>query len=163
MTLSEFATITTAISGIAVTISLIYLILQTRQGVRHTRALIQQGASARTVSIVLANQMKDASTVWCYGNGIEPTPEIIRKGQFHLMCQTSVTALEDIFHQHKDGLMQEEVFARNCYVHRNLLANPGYREYWNEQRGDIAIIAPKFCAFVDSLCTGEVTEFRFKV
>jgi hypothetical protein len=163
MTLSEFATITTAISSIAVTVSLIYLILQTQQSVRHTRALIQQGASARTVAIVLANQMPDASAVWCLGNGRQPTPDVVRKGQFHLMCQTSITALEDIYNQHKDGLMKEEVFARNCYVHRGLLSEPGYREYWTQYRTDIAKVAPQFSAFVDSLCTDDATEFKFKV
>ncbi len=42
----------------------------------------------------------------------------IKTAQFFLMCQTSITALEDIFSQHKDGLMHEEVFARNCALHR---------------------------------------------
>jgi len=163
MTLSDFATVTTAISSIAVTVSLIYLIIQTRQNVRHTRALIQQGSSARTVAIVLANQAADVSAAWIQGNGGEPTPETIREAQFSLMCQTSVTALEDIFHQHNEGLMQEEIFARNCFLHRRLLSGPGYRAYWNAQRAEIATIAPKFCAFVDSLCTEDATEFRLKI
>ncbi len=45
MTLLDFATFSTAISGIAVSVSLIYLIIQTRQNLRHTRALIHQGSS----------------------------------------------------------------------------------------------------------------------
>jgi hypothetical protein len=164
MTLSDFATLATATSGIAVTVSLVYLIIQTRQNVRHTRALIQQGASARTVSIVLANQLPDATAAWLQGNGVVPTPETVRKGQFFLMCQTSITALEDIFHQRSDGLMiKDEVFARNCFVHRGLLSEPGYRDYWNAQRTEIAKIAPQFCAFVDGLCSGEVKEFGFRI
>ena len=47
MTLSDFATLSTAVSGIAVTVSLIYLIIQTRRNTRHTRPLIHQGATAR--------------------------------------------------------------------------------------------------------------------
>lgn len=163
MTLSDFATLSTAISGIAVTVSLIYLIIQTRQNLRHTRALIHQGASARTVAIVLANQTADATTAWLQGNGVEPTPEAVRKGQFYLMCQTSITALEDIFSQHNDGLMKDEVFARNCYIHRGLLSEPGYREYWTAQRADVAKIAPDFAGFVDSLCDGEAKEFKFRI
>ena len=40
MTLSDFATFSTAISGLAVTASLIYLALQTHQNAKHTKALI---------------------------------------------------------------------------------------------------------------------------
>jgi hypothetical protein len=163
MTLSNFSTLITAISGIAVTVSLIYLIIQTRQNVRHTRALIQQGASARTIAIVLANQMPDASTAWLQGNGMETTPDAVRRAQFSLMCQTSVTALEDIFHQYKDGLMKEEVFARNCMMHRGLLSEPGYRAYWNAQRDDVRKIAPGFAGFIDSLCTEDATAFKFRI
>ena len=42
MTLSDFATFCTAISGLAVTASLIYLGLQTYQSTKHTRALMSE-------------------------------------------------------------------------------------------------------------------------
>jgi hypothetical protein len=79
------------------------------------------------------------------------------------MCQTSITALDDIFSQHSDGLMQQEVFARNCFVHRGLLLEPGYRAYWNAQREELRSIAPKFVAFVDGLCVEEATAFGFRL
>src|ERR1700759_3954704 len=84
MTLSDFASLSTAISGVAVTVSLIYLIIQTRQNIRHTRALIHQGSSARTTAIVLANMEADASSAWLAGNGVTPTPTKIRRAQFNL-------------------------------------------------------------------------------
>jgi hypothetical protein len=163
MTLSDLAAFSTALSGAAVTGSLIYLAIQTRQSVRHTRALIQQGSSARTVSIVLSNMEPDVMAAWLEGNGQEATPAAIRKAQFFLLCQTSVTAMEDIFAQHSAGLMQPEVFARNCAVHRNLLLEPGYREYWNNYRVEFQRIAPKFTAFVDGLCVDEATAFGFRL
>ena len=163
MTLSDVASFSTAIGGVTVTISLIYLIVQTRQNVRHTRALIQQGASARTIAIVLANQNPDVLAAWIEGNGGDPTPEAVRKAQFFQLCQTSVTALEDIYCQYKDGLMQEEVFARNCALHRGLLSEPGYRAYWNMQSPEIRKVAPEFGAFVDGLCVEEVSEFKFRL
>ncbi len=163
MTLSDFASFSTAISGVTVSVSLIYLIIQTRQNLRHTRALIHQGASARTTAIVLANQTPDASAAWLEGNGEDPTPESVRKLQFFLMCQTSITALEDIFSQYSDGLMKKEVFARNCHVHRGLLSEPGFRDYWNSQRTDLIKISPRFTNFVDGLCLGEATEFKFRI
>ena len=163
MSLSDFASLMTAISGIAVTVSLIYLAIQTRQNVKHTRALIHQGASARTTSIILTNQGAEPCAAWLEGNGEKSTPEAVRKVQFFLMCQCSLTALEDIFSQHNDGLMQDEAFARNCHIHRGLLTEPGYRAYWNAQRAEVAGIAPKFAAFVDSLCTGEPKAFGYRV
>src|SRR3569832_1327171 len=163
MTLSDFATLSTAISGVAVTVSLVYLIIQTRQNVRHPRPLSQQGASARTGAIILANQMADVSAAWLHGNGMETTPDAVRKAQFFLMCQTSATALEDIYHQNRDGLMKPEVFARNCYIHRGLLSEPGYRAYWNAQRADIGKLAPEFATFVDGLSSDDAMEFKFKL
>jgi hypothetical protein len=163
MTLSDLASFSAALSGVAVTASLIYLGIQTRQNARHTRALIHQGGSARTTAIVLANQTPDAAAAWLEGNGTKLTPEAMRKYQFFLMCQTSITALEDIFVQHNDGLMQEEVFARNCFLHRGLLTEPGFRAYWNSVRVDLQAVAPKFAAFVDGLCVGEASDFGFRI
>jgi hypothetical protein len=163
MTLSDIATFSTAISGVTVTVSLIYLIIQTRQNVRHTRALIQQGASARTTAIQLATLTPHSMAAWLEGNGQEPSPEAVRKAQFFQMCQTSITALEDIFTQHNDGLMPQEVFARNCALHSGLLLEPGYREYWNGYRPGLEEIAPKFAAFIDELCVEEVTAFGFRM
>ncbi len=40
MTLADAASFSTAVSGFAVTASVIYLAIQTRQASRHTRALI---------------------------------------------------------------------------------------------------------------------------
>src|SRR5258708_991482 len=52
MTLSDFATFSTAISGLAVTASLIYLALQTHQNSKHSRALIQQGRAAQFQDLI---------------------------------------------------------------------------------------------------------------
>jgi hypothetical protein len=46
MSLSEIASVATAVTGLAVTVSLIYVAFQTRQSVRHTRTLIQQRTAA---------------------------------------------------------------------------------------------------------------------
>ncbi len=118
MRLSDFATLSTAISGIAVTVSLIYLAIQTRQNLRHTRALIQQGASARTTAITLAHQSPESCAAWIEGNGGTATPEGIRQLQFNLMCATGIVALEDLFAQHRDRLLTAEQFGRNCDTHR---------------------------------------------
>jgi len=164
MTLSDFASLSTAVSGVAVTISLIYLGIQTRQNVRHTRALIHQGATARTTSIMLANQNRDSSAAWVQENGNEATPEAIRKMQFNLMAGTLINAMEDFYFQKKDGLIDNELFERNCDMFRGLLSEPGMRAYWIERRdGGIAKASPNFTKFVDGLCTEPASTFKYRV
>ena len=163
MTLSDFASFSTAISGIAVTVSLIYLAVQTRQNSRHTRALIQQGHAARTNDITIGLQASESCAAWIEGNGGIATPQAIRTHQFRLMCATGLGAMEDTFAQHSDGLMSEEEFVRNCDTYRGLLLQPGMRAFWTETRARIAGGAPRFCAFVDSLATGQPETFTHRV
>lgn len=163
MTLSDFATLSTAISGVAVTVSLIYLIIQTRQNTRHTRALIHQGATARTISIMLANQNHDSSAAWIRGNGGTVTPDTISDVQFGLMCSTAISALSDLHSQYRDGLMTEEQMGAYRDQFSGLLAQPGMRKYWNGRREGIVKAAPDLCAFIDSLCVEEVPAFTIKL
>ncbi|HEX7757982.1 MAG TPA: hypothetical protein VF459_00655 [Caulobacteraceae bacterium] len=163
MTLSDFATFSTALSGIAVTVSLIYLAIQTRQNLRHTRALIQQGATARTTDIVVANQEPYRCIAWIEGNGGTATPEEIKKLQFNLMCTTAIGAMEDLYSQKTEGLLTDEQFGRNCNTFSVLLSNPGLRAFWNSIRDDTGKVAPKYRAFVDGLIVGDATEYTGSV
>lgn len=159
MSLSDLASLGSFVSGVAVTVSLIYLIIQTRQSVRHTRALIQQGASARTTQIALSQTDAGNAAAFLQANGVNPTNEAIRQMQFAMMCTTWIAALEDIHGQHSEGLLTNEQFARNCLEHRVLMSQPAMRAFWLASRDEIGKAAPKFRAFVDSLIVGEVTEF----
>ena len=152
MTLSEIASIATAISGFAVMVSLIYVAIQTQQNVRHTRALIHQGTAARTTSLLLGLMNAEAAAAWIEGNGGTPTPELIRKRQFDQHCGTAMIAMEDYFSQHEEGLLSEEQFARGSETFRALLREPGMRAYWLKQKDVMTKAAPRYCAFIDSLC-----------
>ena len=154
MTLSEISSIATAVSGFVVTISLIYVAIQTQQNVRHTRALIHQGTAARTTTLLLGLMNADAAAAWIEGNGGTPTPELIRKRQFQNQCGTAMIAMEDYFSQHEEGLLSEEQFARGSESFRILLREPGVRAYWLRQKEVMAKAAPRYCAFIDSLCVG---------
>jgi hypothetical protein len=159
MSLSDLASLGSFVSGVAVTVSLIYLIIQTRQNVRHTRALIQQGASARTTQIALSQTEPGNAAAFLQANGVDPTQEAVRQMQFAMMCTTWMAALEDIHGQRAEGLLTDEQFARNCWEHRNLMSQPALRGFWLANREDIGKAAPKFRAFVDSLVVDEATEF----
>jgi hypothetical protein len=157
MVLSDVASIATAISGLAVTASLIYVGIQTKQNVRHTRALIHQGTAARTINILLGFMNAEAVTAWIEGNGGKPTPELIKQRQFYHQCGIAMIAMEDYFSQHEDGLLSEEQFSRGSATFRERLREPGLRTYWLKQRETMTKAAPRYCAFIDSLCDGEPT------
>lgn len=157
MSLSEVASVATAVSGLAVTISLIYLAIQTRQNVRQARALIQQGTAARTTTILLGWMSSGAVALWIEGNGGKATPELIRQRQYYYHCGIAMIAMEDYFSQRELGLLSDEQFSRGRETFRNTLKEPGLRAYWLKQRDIVAKAAPNYCAFIDSLCTGETT------
>src|ERR1700689_2868188 len=155
MVLSDIASISTALSGLAVTASLIYLGIQTKQNVRHTRALIHQGTAARTTNILLGLMNAEIVTAWIEGNGGTPTPELIRQRQFYHHCGIAMIAMEDYFSQHEAGLLSDEQFSRGSATFRERLREPGLRAFWLKQRETMTKAAPRYCAFLDSLCTDE--------
>jgi hypothetical protein len=157
---SEIASIASAVSGLAATVSLIYVGIQIRLSIRHTRASIQQGATARTTNILLARMSAEAVAIWIEGNGGTPTPELIREHQFQSQCGIVMIAMEDYFSQHELGLLSGEHFSRGSETFRNRLKEPGLRAYWMKERALLAKAAPGYCAYIDSLCSGETHPFR---
>src|SRR6204780_4293184 len=155
MVLSDLASIATAISGLAVTASLIYVGIQTKQNVRHTRALIHQGTAARTTNLLLGFMNAETVKAWIEGNGGTPTPELIRQRQFYYHCGVLMIAMEDYFSQHEDALLSDEQFSRGRATFRERLREPGLRAFWLKQREAMTKAAPRYCAFIDSLCTDE--------
>jgi hypothetical protein len=151
-------------SSLALAGSLIYLAVQTHLNAKNTRALIHQGAAGRTAAIRIGMMETERSAAWFEGNtGRSATPEEVRKLQFNLACATVIDALEEHYLQHKARLVSDEQFARYAAFLGDLLQEPGMRAFWEEQRSKTARAAPRFCAFVDSLCEAEVTEFGCRV
>lgn len=106
----------------------------------------------------------DRSAAWFEGNnGRSATPEEVRKLQFDLACATVIDALEEHYLQRKAGLVSNEQFARYAAFLGDLLREPGMRAFWEEQRPKTARVSRRFCAFVDSLCEAEVTDFASRV
>jgi hypothetical protein len=156
---SEIASIVSTVSGLAATVSLIYVGIQIRLSVRHTRASIQQGTAARTTNILFGFMNAEAVAIWIEGNGGTATPELVRERQFHYQCGIAMIAMEDYFSQHELGLLSAEHFSRGSETFRHRLKEPGLRAYWMKQREILLVAAPGYCAYIDSLCTGETTPF----
>jgi hypothetical protein len=130
MTLSDIASISSAISGVAVLISLIYLSLQTRQNSKHTRSLIQQGRIDRVVSYYMGMADRDIVAAHIHGNGGVATPETIQRRQFWLECVCMQANWQDTVSQYDEGLLSEDHFATFRVMIAPQLREPGVREFF---------------------------------
>lgn len=149
MTLSDFASIATVISGVAVLVSLIYLSLQTRQNTRHTRALLWQGAAERGVNLSLALADEKLAAAFIKQNGETPTPDAIAERQFSLQCTALYIQYDDMFTQWDDGLVSEEQFLRSrASIVRTLAAYPATREFFVRRVAASTMPESGFTAFL---------------
>ena len=147
MTLSDFATFTTAISGIAVTVSIVYLALQTHQNVKHTRALINQGRATLIAEMLLTSTNPEVAAAYLLGTGREATPEAVRKMQFQAFAASQMFGWQDSFSQHERGLLDDDIWRHmNACGMDSAMRHPAFREAY-EQR--FKTPGTKFCAFMD--------------
>jgi len=151
MTLSDFAMFSTAVSGLAVTASLIYLALQTHQNAKHTKALLQQSQSERVVTTLLTMASPDLANAWIAGNGGMATPETVKALQFTQLCNAVVYDMMAFYNQHHDGLMTDEMFGSSEVAYRIFLQQPGLRAFWTSWRDARLNESPKFIAWVEGL------------
>jgi len=153
MTLSDFATLSTAISGLAVTASLIYLALQTHQNVRHTKALIQQGRAERVANLALTAANADFTSAVIVGNGGTPSPEGVKRLQYQFLCTTLVLGWEDTFGQHEAGLLSEDQFGSFRAGLSFFFLQSGFRRFWDEWKAARPNIQTNFKAWVDDVAS----------
>ncbi|SRR5258706_2521929 len=151
MTLSEFATVSTAVSGLAVTASLIYLALQTYQNGKHTKALLQQGQSTRVVTTLVAMANPDLARAWITGNGALATSESVEALQFAQLCNAVVYDMQDFHNQQIEGLASDEQIGAACVGYSRLLQQPGMAAYWKAWKDARMAAAPRFIAWVERL------------
>ncbi len=146
MTLSDIATFTTAMSGVAVTVSIIYLALQTHQNTRHMRAQINQGRVALIAQLLLTGTDADVATAVLLGTTGSATPEAVKKRQFQFFVAAQMFGWQDSFSQHERGLLDEDIYkAMRASVDR-AFSQPAFRETYETQ---FRTPGTKFSAFVD--------------
>ena len=153
MTLSDFATFSTAISGLAVTASLIYLALQTHQNSKHTRALIRQGRASRMIAAFVGFSDTDKCAAWLEVNGMSSTPANIRRRQVMLYNAGLVTGMEDVFSQHAEGLLDDDHFHAQCASARAAFREPAFKTFWQTYKSERPSAALKFQQFMDDLAS----------
>jgi heme exporter protein D len=119
MTLSDLASIGSLVSGVAVVITLVFLVVQMRQANRNQRALMQQMRSARSAELQLkaAEPYVAEAMNRAFANDMTMNDTQIRS--FLTICVASVTNWEDSFFQHRAGAMDAASFASDIAVSRS--------------------------------------------
>jgi len=148
MTLSDFATFTTAISGIAVTVSIIYLALQTHQNTRHMRAQINQGRVALLTELLLAGTDAEVATATLIATTGSATPEAVQKRQVQFYFAAQMFGWQDSFSQHERGLLDEDIYKAMVLAVHQSMTTPALREAYETR---FRTPGTKFCAFVDDV------------
>lgn len=152
MTLSDFATFTTAISGLAVTASLIYLALQTHQNAKHTRALIFQGRAERISNQYLTMADPALAAAYIVGNGGTATQDEILRHQFRQLCSAFLVGWQDTFQQHEEGLLNEQFFEGFTESVTNILrTQPGLRAFFGQTLFGSHVGNREFSVFMQKL------------
>ncbi|HUO89216.1 MAG TPA: hypothetical protein VMU08_08575 [Rhizomicrobium sp.] len=137
MTLADIASLSSAISGVAVVASLAFLYFQVRQvgeqvklAEKNQQAAIRQGRTNRIVEMMLA-QMEPSITeaLMKAARGDEDlTP--VQLAQYQASFVASINHFEDSFYQHEEGLLNDVAFATVVGGIRAAVRSPGYRAGW---------------------------------
>jgi hypothetical protein len=152
MSLSDLASLGSFASGVAVTISLVYLALQVRQGEKNQRALMQQGRADRLLDMQLRLATAELGALYMKGSqGMDLNDvEFVR---YRFITRAQMTASEDSFYQHKNGMLQEASFRSSREAAKIAMAEPGRRAMWRLERDRYQ---SDFQAYVDELVSEKV-------
>ena len=154
MTLTDIASIGGLISGVAVLISLLYLNAQVRQAAKHTRAAMGQSYATRTLDFNY--RLTDAPLADLVIKG-RPGEELSETETFRFMAYTRATFwhVADTFYQHRDGLLDDDIFAGFERNQVGMMQGPGVHAAWTRSRNEFA---PDFVVFMDRVTAEAATR-----
>lgn len=149
MTLSELADVGELVGGIAVVASLVYLALQIRQNTRAVRGSTLHHNVDVWAGLFLRLSEQDVTQAYVAGMAGRPDIKPLHYTQFYFVCKAMFLALEDQFHQAREGTLAPEIYAAyERATSEQLLAFPGFRIWWQQTR---ATFSPPFTARIDAL------------
>jgi len=134
MSLSDLAALGSFISGVAVVVTLVFLLVQTRQTVKNQRSLMQQGRTARIVDGIYRQTEPRLMDVIVRGRAGDATLDPLQIETFLRISQAFMISMEDTFLQHQLGTIDPHVWQTSTSRLADLLAQPGMRAAWNSHR-----------------------------
>jgi hypothetical protein len=149
MTLQSFAQLGTAISGLSVFVTFVYLAIQFRENTRAVRAATFQQVvnSFAGISFDIASDPKLVDLYLRAGKGFGGLDELERT-QYSLMLLSFLRRAENVFVQDEIRTLREGHWAGIRESITAIMASPGARACWGEIRNRLN---PQFCAFIDGI------------
>jgi hypothetical protein len=148
MSLSDLASIGSFVSGVAVVVTLIFLLLQLRQTERVQRCAMQQGRAARTVDFILRSTDPGLCETIVRANKSDLTLTPVQIAALNTYAVALFWSLEDSFLQHRNGLLDAASWATEVATLKVFLLSPAWRVGWQMCR---AQAGSDYRAFVDSI------------
>ncbi len=134
MSLSDLAALGSFVSGVAVVITLVFLLVQTRQTLKNQRSLMQQGRTARIVDLIFRQTDPALMDVMVRGRAGDSTLEPLQIETFLNVARASLISMEDTYLQHGLGTIDPSAWKTSTARLADLLSQPGMRAAWNGYR-----------------------------
>ena len=134
MSLSDLASIGSFLSGIAVFVTLTFLLIQTRQTNRNQRSLLQQGHLTMLVEASMRWAEPGMQDLIVRAEACDATMNPAQIGSFLIMMQAAMRNFEDGYLQFKSGTLDAAGLASDLAMVRVHLAAPAYRAAWRVLR-----------------------------
>jgi hypothetical protein len=154
MSLSDFASVGSFVSGFSVLVSLIYLALQVRQTERNQQISIRHSRASRTVDLHLALADPAVADAWLHGTGSPLEITQTELSQYITLCRAHFFHFEDSFYQREEGLLNDEAFETVVAGARLLARSPGLRAAWKIARPNFG---GRFRDFMDGVVAASAT------
>ena len=135
MTLPTIVSLTSCLSNLAVLASLIFLMKQMRQSTRHQQATMRHGRVQQLQA--LYEQASHADFIDVLMGGLAGDVRMDRRdcNRFVYFAAALFNMFENLFDQHRDGIVDKATFASAISAMRSQLAMPGVRAAWMVIRG----------------------------
>lgn len=130
MSLSDLASIGSFISGAAVVVTLIFLVLQMRQSNRYQRYSMQLGRASRFSDLILRTTDSEVARVMAKSIGCDESLSEVEMRIFFGAVFADFWNFEDTFLQHRAALLPSESMASDEARLRSILLQPAYRAMW---------------------------------
>lgn len=160
MTLTDLAAFGSFVSGIAVVITLVFLLLQMRQTNRNQRALMNQGVITRSADITMWLSEPHVASVWSRILSGEVNLTREEQSQAYSILRTILLNLQDSYIQHKSGQTDDITFQNSTSAIKIALQLQVLAIFWKNSRHSYA---PEFADFVDGIIQANPTTLRSKV
>ena len=148
MTLADLSSLGSFISGLAVIITLIFLLLQMRQSDKNQKALLQQGRSARVTELILKRTDPELSRALTRGLHADLTIEGFQVESINAFFAALFWSIEDSFLQYRAGLLLSTSWETDAATLRGFFSVPACRVAWVMNRD---LMSGDYRNYVDAL------------